>query len=90
MSSIDFRAYGQNIVVSPIEEETVSPMGLHIVTKEHEKVMFADVLSVGPEVKNGIEEGDTVFFDYWAGAQYKDYVIVPSEVVLGVVAPDAE
>ena len=78
-------AYGQNVITTPREEAKITTAGLFIVTKEHEKYMFADVVSVGSEVKNGIQPGDVVVFDYWAGAEYDGYVIVPAEVILAVV-----
>lgn len=80
-------AYASNLVVTLIPEEERTDTGLFIYRAQdsHEKWVKATVESVGPQVKEDVSEGDTVVMDYWAGAAYKDVVIVPIESVLAVL-----
>lgn len=85
MSNSNLRAFSRNVIVRPREESKVSPTGLHIVTEEKEAIMFADVISVGPDVTQDIKVGDVVVFDYWSGAEYEEFVILASELIFAVV-----
>lgn len=72
--------------------ESVTDAGLVVIhsqkAEDAPKALSAKVLAVGPDVRD-VKVGDTAVFEYFAGAAYRDRIILREDVVLATM-PESE
>ena len=75
------------MVVEPIIQEKIGTIFLPDQAKKKESNSFGRVISVGPENKDGLKDGDTVCFRRNEGTVVEDkYLCLAAKWILGVVS----
>lgn len=89
-------ALGKNVIIKPIiEKEEVTASGLILIHKESIGIdkapdtPFAEVVSVGPDVKGDVEVGDKVIYNRFAakslGPEFEEYRSINVHEIYGKV-----
>ena len=91
---VKFAPLGERLVVSPTEQEEMTPSGIILPDTAKEKPQEGKVVAVGPgrlnddgkHVPMELKVGDTVIYSKFAGTEYKDsdqeYLILRESDVL--------
>lgn len=97
MELSEIKPLEDNILIEPLERETMTASGILIPDTAKEKPQQGKVLAVGPGKRNekgeimdlGVTTGQTVLYKKWGGNELKvggkDYLIVKSDDVLAVI-----
>lgn len=97
MEANQIKPIEDNILIEPLERETMTASGIVIPDSVKEKPQQGKVLAVGPGKKNDegqivsmeIKVGQVVLYKKWGGnevkASGKEYLIIRSEDVLAVI-----
>ena len=94
MSSMPCIPIKDKVVVRVLELEDQTKGGLWVppVAKDKHRSKEGIVEAVGPACKDGLEVGDHIFFEDFAGSRlyvgFVDYLIVPEGAIMGVVEED--
>lgn len=96
-----FKPLGDRIAVKRLEAEAKTPGGIILPDNAKEKPLQAEVIAVGPGLRNekgehialDVQVGDVVMFAKWAGTEVtlegQEVLIMKESDVMGVVADAA-
>ena len=89
MNKVDFKVFGERVLIKPDDPETVSAGGIIIPAGAQGKNYWGTIVRVGETVTIGVGLGDRVYYEKYSGTEVKVndsiYVIVKQDDVLGAI-----
>ena len=91
MHAADVAPLGDRVLVRRVPADTMSEGGIFIPDNAKEKPIFADVVGVGPDVRD-VRPGDRVIFAKYTGSEVtvedaEDHLLMHEDDVIAVVEP---
>ena len=97
MKGTDIKPLFDNVLVKPLEEETMTSGGIALPETAKEKPQIGKIMAVGPgktdksgkKVKMSISKGDKVLYKKWGGNEIKvgheEWTILEEKDILAIV-----
>jgi chaperonin GroES len=76
---------GKNVLVKPIQSDEKRESGLVLPDSEKKETLTGEVIAVGKNTDETLNEGDKVTYAKYSGNEIGEYLLISEEDILGVV-----